>query len=142
MKVTINKLYTAAAIGFLTVCASVIPASAQNAIAGHFTLTHDIRWQSANLVAGDYTFRAAGRQSPMIVSGPNGSVFELAQVVNNKSDGPSVIKLERRGGSFYVRELDLPEIGMQFSYSVPSAPKDEDLAQGPATEQILVDMAK
>jgi hypothetical protein len=142
MKVTIKKLYTVAAIGFLTVCASVIPASAQNAIGGRFTLTHEIRWQNATLPAGDYTFTAAGRHSPMIVSGPNGSVFELAQVVDNKSDGPSVIKLERRGGIFYVRELDLPQVGVQLSYNVPSAPKDEELAQGPATEQILVAMAK
>jgi hypothetical protein len=142
MKATYNKLYTVAAIGFLTVCASVIPASAQNAIVGHFTLTHEIRWQNADLHAGDYTFRTEGRTGPMIVTGPDGSVFELASVVNRKSDGSSVIKLERRGGTFYVRELDLPQLDMQFRYNVPSAPKHEELAQGPATEQILVALAK
>ena len=142
MKVTVNKLYAVAAIGFLTVCASVVPASAQNAIAGHFTLTHEIRWQNSDLAAGDYTFRAAGRHAPMMVTGPNGSFFELAQVVDSKSGGPSVIKLERRGDTFYVRELDLPGIDLKISYSVPSAPKDEELAQGPTTEEILVAVAK
>ena len=142
MNVNFTKLYTAAAIGLLTVCASAVPASAQNAIKGSFTLTHEIRWQNANLPAGDYTFRADSRHSAMIVTGPNGSVFELAKVVDSKSDGPSVLKLERRGGTFYVCELDLPQLDMKASYSVPSASKDEELAQGPATEQILVAMAK
>jgi hypothetical protein len=31
---------------------------------------------------------------------------------------------------------------MQFRYKVPSAPKDEQLAQGLATEEILVAMAR
>jgi hypothetical protein len=78
----------------------------------------------------------------MLVTGPNGSVFELATVVDDKSEGPNVIKLERRGGSFYVSDLDLPEVGMHFHYRVPSMPKDEKLAQGPATEQVLVAMAQ
>ena len=53
-----------------------------------------------------------------------------------------MLKLERRGGSFYVSELDLPEVGMQFHYKVPSIPKDEKLAEGPATEQVLVAMVQ
>lgn len=137
-----HRLFTVAAIGFLTACASVIPAFAQNGIVGHFTLSHEIRWQNANLPAGDYTFKAESRTSPMIVSGPNGSVFELASIVDHKSEGPSVLKLERRGGTFYVRELDLPQVDMQFRYSVPTMPKDEELAQGPVTEQVLVAMAQ
>ena len=139
----LHRLLTAAAIGLLGACAFVAPAFAQNGIAGRFTLLHEIRWQNATLPAGDYTFKAESRHSPMIVSGPNGSVFELASVVEHKSDGPSVLKLERRSGGFYVSELDLPQADMQFRYRVPGiAPKGEELAQGPATEQVLVAMVQ
>ena len=139
----LHRLLTAAAIGLLGACAFVTPASAQNGVAGRFTLSHEIRWQNATLPAGDYTFKAESRHSPMIVTGPNGSMFELASVVDNKADGANVLKLERRGGSFYVSELDLPELGMQFRYKVPSiAPKGKELARGPATEQVLVAMVQ
>jgi hypothetical protein len=84
-------LFAVTAIGFLAACAFVTPASAQNAIQGHFTMSHEVRWQNANLPAGDYSFKAASRTSPMIVTGPNGSVFELASVIGDKSQGPSLL---------------------------------------------------
>ena len=138
-----TRLFTVAAIGFLAACAFVTPASAQNAIQGHFTLSHEIRWQNANLPAGDYTFRLESRAKAMKVTGPNGSVFELPAVIDDKSEGHSVLKLERHGGIFYVRELNLPDCDIQLTYAVPKTPKDDqELAQGPVTEQILVAMVQ
>lgn len=146
MRTQLSRIFTVAAFGFLAACVSAIPASAQN-IKGSFTVSHEIRWQNATLPAGDYTFSrgSTARRSALIVTGPNGSVFELAYVVSeSKADGPSVLILERRDGAFYVREMDLTGIGLQFQYNVPKVPRNEkELAQGPAsTEQILVAMAK
>jgi hypothetical protein len=146
MKNYIDRLFTMAAFGFLATCASAIPAAAQNKVLGSFTLSHEIRWQNANLPAGDYTFSmdSHSRMSPMIVTGPNGSVFELASVISeSKAGGHSALILERRGGTFVVSEMDLTEAGLQIRYCVRDLPKNEqELAQGPAsTEKVLIAMA-
>jgi hypothetical protein len=79
-----------------------------------------------------------------VVTGPNGSVFEMASgIASNQNGRSSVLVLQRRGGTFYVSEMDLANVGLQLQYSVPKAPKNErQLAQGPATEQVIVAMAK
>lgn len=139
----INRLFVAAAITLVSAGIFASTASAQNAAQGSFTLTHEIRWQNATLPAGDYTFRlkSAVRGDAMTVTGPNGSVFEIASVIDHKGDGPSILKLERRGEAYFVSQMDLPQVGIQLSYVVPKAPKGEqELAQGPATEQVLVAM--
>jgi hypothetical protein len=141
----INRLFAVVAIGFLSASTFVASAFAQNAAQGSFTLTHEIRWQNATLPAGDYTFqlKSASRGNAMTVTGPNGTVFQLASVIERKADGPSILKLERRGEAYFVSEMDLPQVGIQLGYVVPKAPKGEqELAQGPATEQILVALNK
>ena len=78
---TLTRIFAMAAIGFGSICAFVNPASAQNAFQGSFTLSHEIRWQSAVLPAGDYTFAMESAAVPckMIVRGPNGTSFELSR---------------------------------------------------------------
>jgi hypothetical protein len=146
MKTQLSRIFAIAAVGLFAVCASPRPASAQS-VRGSFTLSHEVRWQKANLPAGDYTFSSASteRTKPMIVTGPNGSVFELASVISyDPGNQASVLILERRGGTSYVREMDLAGIDVQIRYNVPKIPRNEkELAQGPATtEQVLVAMAK
>jgi hypothetical protein len=145
MKNHFNRLFAVAVIGILSTCVSAIPAAAQNQIKGSFTLSHEIRWQNANLPAGDYTFTMSSRtkMSPMVVTGPNGSVFQMASVISDsKAGGRSALILERQGGTYVVREMDLAEVGLQIRYHVPQLPGNEkELAQGPAaTEQVLIAM--
>jgi hypothetical protein len=146
MKNHINRLFAIAAIGILGACVSAIPMAAQNKIQGRFTLSHEIRWQNANLPAGDYTFvmESSSRTSPMVVTGPNGSVFQLPSVISQtKAGNRSALILERRGGMYVVSEMDLAQVGLKIQYRVPHLPKSEqELAQGPAaTEQVLIAMA-
>jgi hypothetical protein len=134
-------------LGLLAVCAGASQASAQNVAVGSFTLSHQIRWGQTNLPAGDYTFTLSSfsAMKPMIVKGPNGSVFEFAAVIGKaETSGPSVLILEPRGGTFFVREMDLAQVGLQLRYIVPATSRNEKvLAQGPAsTEQVLIAMAK
>lgn len=147
MKAQLNRIFAVAAIGLFTLGAFASPASAQSAFKGSFTLSHEIRWQSAVLPASDYTFRMESTATPckMIVRGPNGAAFELSSSTNKRNtDGPSVLILERRGGTSFVRELYLAHLGLHVLYNVPKVPKNEQqLAQGPtSTEQILVATGK
>jgi hypothetical protein len=146
MKTQLSRICAIAAVGLFAVCASPRPASAQS-VQGSFTLSHEIRWQNANLPAGDYTFsmESVARPIKMILRGPSGSVFELSSATSErKTDEPSSLTLERRGGTSFVRELYLADLGLHIRYGVPKIPKNEkELAQGPAsTEQVLVAMAK
>jgi hypothetical protein len=147
MKAQVNRLFAIAAIGLFSVAVSALPAAAQDAVRGRFTLPHSVRWQGATLPAGDYTFSlpSLAATTPTIVTGPNGSVFELAHINSYfRSESPSVLILEQRNGAYYVRELDLSEVGVQILYRVPKQRRDDEpLAQAPATtEKVLVAMVK
>jgi hypothetical protein len=136
-----NRIAIIAAFAFAAVCASAVPASAQSACKGSFTLSHQVRWQNVTLPAGDYTFdmQSVNTPSRMIVKGPNGSQFIAAVVADEKTGEDSMLIVENRATGSYVKELRLSAIGRTFRYSVPKAPKDVELAQGPATtERILV----
>jgi hypothetical protein len=81
----------------------------------------------------------------MTVTGPNGSVFELAAVISERrEDKPSVLVLQRFGGTYFVREMYLDKIGVRLEYWTPKLPKNEKvLARGPvSTEQILISIGK
>jgi hypothetical protein len=142
-----NRILAIAGLGLFGICASAGQAAAQTVAGGSFTLSHEIRWQNATLPAGDYTFslNSVSVLKPMTIKRPNGSVFELAAVVSDRHiDGPSVLILEQRGGTFFVRELDLAKVDLEIQYTVPKTQRNEKvLAQGPAsTERVLVAMAK
>jgi hypothetical protein len=146
MKSFQNRILAVAGLGLFAICANAGQAAAQSRVQGSFTLSHEVRWQNANLPAGDYTFSlsSTARMTPMIVRGPKGAVFELASVISERNTNqPSVLILEERGGTSFVREMYLASIGMQLDYNVPKIPKNEkELAQGPGTtEQVLVAMA-
>ena len=147
MKSLRARMLAITSLGLLCICACANQTTAQNTVTGSFTLSHEIRWQSATLPAGDYTFSTpslAGSE-PMLVRGPKGASFQLPAVVShNHSDRPSVLILERLGTTFFVREMDLNEVGLQIRYTVPKFPKTErELAQGPgSTEQVLIALAK
>jgi hypothetical protein len=142
-----NRILAMIGFGLIAVSAFAGSTPAQNRVSGSFTLSHEVRWQNVNLPAGDYTFSLAStaRMSPMIVTGPNGSVFELASVISERhANKPSVLVLERFAGTSFVREMYLDGIGVQLHYNVPKIPKSEKLlAQGPVTiEQILISTGK
>jgi hypothetical protein len=141
MKSLRNRIFVIAAVTLAAVCASAVPASAQAAFQGSFTLSHEVRWQSATLPAGDYTFQMESLSNPVriIVKGPNGYQFVSAVVADQKAIGKSMLIVETRGNRSTVSELRLAPIGRSLRYAVPKAPKDVELAQGPVTrEQILV----
>jgi hypothetical protein len=147
MKSNFSRTLTIVAIGLIALCASAIPASAQNAFQGNFTLPNDVRWGNAKLPAGDYTFsmQSAAVPAQIIVQGPNGGAFILTSATDVRDSGESSnLTIVRRGATRFVREMYLADLGLHLRYSAPSLPKNErQLVQGPAsTEQVLIAMAK
>ena len=144
MKSLRNRILAIAGLGLFAICSSASQADAQ-AFGGSFTLPQEVRWQGATLPAGEYTFSMKSVETPSRITlhGPNGVAFISALVADrdNISDR-SIMTIVHRGGESMVRELYLAPIGLSLKYAVPKPPKNQELAEGPATtEQILVAMA-
>jgi hypothetical protein len=145
MKSLRNRILTVVAVGLLSIGFGASASHAQAIYKGSFTLDRSIRWQNSTMPAGDYTFTIASttRSTPITVTGPDGTVFQLPIVVDNtKITEKSVLKVEWRGGDMYVREMDLGQVGLNFRYHVPKATADDKLLAKNHTgsEQILIAM--
>jgi hypothetical protein len=144
MKTNRNRTLVMAALGLLAAATFVSPAAAQSSTAcqGSFTLTNDVRWAGRILPAGDYTFflKSAAHPAHLELRSPSGvRILVSAAQSRSHENEQSFMTIERRRGSAYVRELYLAPIGVHFFYTVPKIPKEEFLAQGPATtESVLI----
>jgi hypothetical protein len=138
-----NRMLAISVFVLAAVWASATPAAAQGVYKCSFTLSHEVRWQRVTLPAGDYTFEMKSIEAPSLITlkGPHGYQFIPALVANEKTSEQSMLVIETRGSISAVTELRLAGIGRSLRYSVPKAPKDVELAQGPVTqEQVLVAM--
>jgi hypothetical protein len=136
MKSRRNRALIIVAFALAAVFASAVPASAQVAFQGKFTLSHQVRWQKATLPAGNYTFEIQSLATPRIVlRGPNGPQFINGFITDQKAVGHSMLVVENRGNQSCITELRMAPIGRSIRYSVPKAPKDVELAQGPVTRE-------
>ena len=145
MKKQLRRMLAVAAFGLFAACVSEVPASAQDIFGGSFTLPQEVRWNKTVLPPGSYTFVFSTNPLPnrMIVTGPNGFVLDLSSAMSyRKTDQPSLLILEHRAGTSFVRELYLADLGLHLRYDVPKA-KNEKIAQGPSsTEQFLIATGK
>jgi len=124
------------AFALSAVFANAVPASAQVAYQGSFTLPHPVRWQNAMLPAGNYTFEIRSLASPrLVLRGPNGAQFINAVIADQKPVDQSMLVVENYGTESCITELRLAPIGRSIRYSVPKTPKDIELAQGPVTRE-------
>jgi hypothetical protein len=146
VKKQLHRMLAIAVFGLFAACVSEVPASAQEVFGGSFTLPHEVRWNRTVLPAGSYTFLFSTAPMPnrMIVMGPNGFEFDLSSATSyGKTDQPSALTLERRGGTSFVRELYLADLGLYLRYDVLKAKDAKELAQGPAsTEKLLIATGK
>jgi hypothetical protein len=141
MKSNRIRIFTAAVLGLLAVCASAKPAAAQ-AFKGSFTLPVEVRWQNVVLPPGEYTFsmESAALPSTIVIRGNHQSAMVTTVGRSGKPmESPSHLIIERRGQTRFVREIYLADLQLHLCYAEPKAGKSDLLAQGPATtEQILV----
>ena len=122
---------------------SIVPslASAQEA-RGHFTLTHDVRWQNAMDPAGDYRFTLIpnGSASMLTLSKISGSRTGFMLLVSDTSAATTsgidkLVLVSRSSGSF-VSEMELPEYGMSLHFTVPAEKSATEVAQTSAASVV------
>jgi hypothetical protein len=145
MKSLRNRILTLVAAGLMAVGFGASASQAQSIYKGSFTLDHDVRWQNARMPAGDYTFtvQSSTRSKPVLVTGPNGTVFQMPLVTaETKIADQSKLILEWRGDSLCVREMDLAEIGLNIRYTVPKATENDKLLANAHTnsQEVLIAM--
>jgi len=126
-----NTLLRTLALGVLLFSLGVAAASAQS-FQGKFSLPSEVRWGTATLQAGDYTFNLQGwRTGNMLQVRENGRVVAtvLPQSHNPAVSGPAELVIDNGKTGSTVREIRLPDIGVVLYYA-PHTPK-----HGTATEE-------
>jgi hypothetical protein len=134
--------------GALAVCGTATPASAQNAIAGNFTLKENARFGNTLLGAGQYKFSiepigtiqsihsiqgGAGHLVLVVVrpekSGPVASIFAMASPSGHASEGNELV-LESEKTDTLAQTMNLPKEGLvvDFNWSNPKS-KSQVIAQ-------------
>jgi hypothetical protein len=99
-------------------------ASAQMA-QGRFTLRHDVRWQNANVPAGDYRFsydpnRPLGVLVLTRMSGARaGFVIMVPDTDTMQSSGESRLMLNTSASGTYVTDMLLPDSGVTLHFRTP-----------------------
>ena len=114
------------------------------AFAGQFTLDHPVRWGTAVLPSGKYTFAIESSGMPVVVWVRNSRGSVVARVTstidNGKTAARSALLIGNKGGQLCVYSLSLPSLRRSLVY-------DPELAQvsaleARATEMVPVTLAK
>jgi hypothetical protein len=116
---------------------SLAPAvvSAQQPAHGKFTLTHDVRWGSAEIPAGEYQFSFDPETaSPVLVlskvSGVStGFLMLVPSIDNSRPTDVNRLVLQSTPEGSYVSEMQLPQFGMTLEFPVPSYAAEKRVAK-------------
>lgn len=100
-------------------------ASAEEPARGKFILTHDVRWETASVPAGEYEIAFdPDNVSPVMtitkVSGPRASFMLMVPTrEESKSRDLNRLLLESTPEGSYVSAMELPECGVTLRFRVP-----------------------
>jgi hypothetical protein len=116
---------------------SLVPtmASAQQPAHGKFTLTHDVRWGSAKIPAGEYEFYFDQENASSVLvlrklSGvPTGFLMLVPSIENSKPTDVNRLVLESAPEGSYVSEMRLPQFGMSLEFAPPSHAAKKQVAK-------------
>jgi hypothetical protein len=121
----------------LAICFNSGLASAQT-FAGKFTLPFEARWGSANLPAGDYSLRVDGRAlsgKVLLFQGAKQVAYIVNQSYDTTPRGQICLVVEKNSAGNFVRDLNLPGIGMVLHYAPQvdrkSVEREHEIAQIP-----------
>jgi len=138
MKTIRNYVYAAMlAASAFTLLPNV--ASAQEPAHGKFTLTHDVRWQSATVPAGEYefTFNPEGPTRLLSLNKVSGTPAAYMLLVPSadeaRTTGANRLVLESTPEGSYVSAMQLPEFGEALYFNVPAHAAVKTIAKAEAT---------
>jgi len=106
-------------------------ASAEEPAHGKFTLTHEVRWGTAKVPAGDYEFSYdPDSVAPLLtltkVSGATRSFMLIVPSrEESKSNDLNRIVLETNSDGSHVSAMHLPECGMTLFFRAPHMPEKQ-----------------
>ena len=135
---SIRRFAYAAVLAATTLNYAPSLASAQEPVRGHFTLTHEVRWENARVPAGDYEFSCnVSGITPVLsltrTSGTRTSIMLLVPVVDQSKRGDtSRLVLESTPAGSYVSAMQLPEFGMSLRFVVPAPAAERQIARAAA----------
>ena len=115
---TFNK-WLIAAISVLTLLPA--PAFAWDA-GGKFSLTHEVRWGSVTLPAGDYTYAVEQRGSAVLLlraARGKPAFLVMAKTVDRVATEANSLVLQRLGDEWFVSEMVVGALGEEFSFATP-----------------------
>jgi hypothetical protein len=108
---------------FTVLALSAAPAVAQEA-SGKFTLAKEVRWGSAVLPAGDYTYSLEHQTGQVLfVRNTNGrtSAIVLVKSASLVSEGEhDRLVLQRSGDDWFVSSMVITNLGQELSFGAPS----------------------
>jgi len=108
---------------------------AQQAVRGRFMLTHDVRWGSAKVPAGEYAFAFDPNSTAPILtlsklSGPRAGFLVLVpSTARSKGTDASQLVLASSAEGSYVSSMQLPAFDMTLYFPTPSHPSEKQLAK-------------
>jgi hypothetical protein len=132
---SIRRFVYAAVLAATTLNVAPSLASAQEPARGHFTLTHEVRWQNARVPAGVYEFTFnIGSVAPFLsltkTSGTRASFMFLVPVTDeSKPADTSLLVLESTPEGSYVSAMQLPDFGMSLHFVVPGHAAERQVAK-------------
>ena len=131
----IGKFIFAALLAVSALSLAPTVASAQQPVHGKFTLTHGVRWGSAEIPAGEYEFSFDPETtSPVLVLGkvsgvPTGFLMLVPSIANSKPTDVNRLVLKSAPEGSYVSEMQLPQFGMTLEFPVPSYAAEKRVAK-------------
>jgi hypothetical protein len=132
---SIRRFAYAAVLAVTTLNFAPSLASAQEPARGHFTLTHEVRWEKARVPAGDYEFTYdISSVAPVLsltkTSGTRASFMFLVPVTElSKPADTSLLVVEPTPAGSYVSAMQLPDFGMSLHFVVPAHAAERQIAR-------------
>jgi hypothetical protein len=135
-KTTICRFAYAAVLVLTTLNFAPSLASGQDNARGHFTLTHEVRWDDVTVPAGEYRFSIDSNDAPRVMTlssldHARGSFFLLVRTAEeDKPTGMSRLVLSKtNNGVSWVNAMQLPEFGVTLYFAPPSARAEKQIAK-------------
>lgn len=137
--ISIRKFVFAAMLAATAFSFAPSSACAQEPARGKFTLTHEVRWGSATIPAGEYQFSYNAENASAVLtlsklSGTRASYMMLVPMIEgSKPSDVNRLVLASSPEGTYVAAMELPDFGMTLHFPTPSRATEKQLAKAVTT---------